>query len=53
MTQRCGGGEPGVDSTRYTRLCDYLGTEFGSVGCIRGNRQEPCPEYDVLPVAQR
>jgi hypothetical protein len=45
--------EPDFDRTRCTRLRDYCGSESGRVRCIRDTRQEPCPECDVLPVAQQ
>ncbi len=52
MTRTCA-CEPYLDDTRYARVCDYCGTESGSVRCIHDARQEPCPECDVLPVPQR
>jgi hypothetical protein len=52
MTRPCG-YEPDFDSTLYARVCDYCGTESGGVRCIHDARQEPCPECDVVPVAQQ
>jgi hypothetical protein len=44
--------EPDLDDTHYARDCDYCATVSGSVYCIHDNRQDPCPECDVLPVVQ-
>lgn len=42
MTSACD-CEPDLDDTRFVPLCDYCGTEFGSIRCVHDTQQEPCP----------
>lgn len=43
---------PDVDELRYSRECDYCGTASASPHCVHDQRQDPCPECDVVPVPQ-
>jgi hypothetical protein len=37
---------------RFSRQCDYCGTEWTAGHCSHDDYQDPCPHCDVVPVVQ-
>jgi hypothetical protein len=48
----CGCGSQDENSAEYQRVCDYCDTHWVDTHCPHDIFQNPCPECDVVPLAQ-